>query len=157
KCVSYFRWRLPPAFPPTSVSPQMTIFDLFSIRQKRARGELPDVYEYNNLPGTLRVQVIHILRDFFLLPDDSISNASRELLIEIKDVLCREYGVFYLTEEYDDALKQICVFFLETKDIEKALDVVEICCRVAQKIIASDTLRYKPRGNVAEGIEELNH
>ena len=31
--------------------------DIFSKRQKRLRGEMPDVYQYDTLPGGLRTQV----------------------------------------------------------------------------------------------------
>lgn len=34
----------------------MTVIDLFSKRQKRLRGEVPDVYVYDILPGTFRNQ-----------------------------------------------------------------------------------------------------
>ena len=43
----------------------MGIIDLFSKRQRRLRGEFPDVYTYDDLPDTLRVQVVHIIRDAF--------------------------------------------------------------------------------------------
>jgi hypothetical protein len=41
----------------------MPIFDLFSKRQKRLRGEVPGVYTYDQIPQTLRVQIVHIIRD----------------------------------------------------------------------------------------------
>jgi len=41
----------------------MTVFDLFSKRQKRLRGEVPDVYTYDSLPRTLRNQIVHIWND----------------------------------------------------------------------------------------------
>ena len=41
----------------------MAIFELFSKRQKKLRGEIPDVYQYENLEQNFRVQVIHIIRD----------------------------------------------------------------------------------------------
>lgn len=41
----------------------MAIFDLFSKRQKRIRGDVPDVYSYDDLPGPLRVQIVHIWTD----------------------------------------------------------------------------------------------
>ena len=41
----------------------MGIFDLFSKRQKRIRGDVPDVYTYDTLPNPLRVQIIHIWSD----------------------------------------------------------------------------------------------
>lgn len=43
----------------------MPIFDIFSKRQKRLRGETPDVYQYDTLPDGLRVQVVRILERAF--------------------------------------------------------------------------------------------
>ena len=41
----------------------MSVFEIFSKRQKRERGEVPDVYQYEIIPQPLRVQIVHILRD----------------------------------------------------------------------------------------------
>ena len=41
----------------------MAISNLFSKRQRRQRGEMPDVYQYEDIPHPLRVQLVHILRD----------------------------------------------------------------------------------------------
>jgi len=40
----------------------MAILELFSKRQKKLRGEVPDVYQYTDIPNPLRVQIIHIIR-----------------------------------------------------------------------------------------------
>jgi len=41
----------------------MPIFDLFSKRQKRLRGDVPDVFVYDDVPQPLRVQLVQILQD----------------------------------------------------------------------------------------------
>lgn len=41
----------------------MAVFDIFSKRQKRIRGDVPDVYSYDRIPDPLRMQIVHILRD----------------------------------------------------------------------------------------------
>jgi hypothetical protein len=38
----------------------VSVFDIFSKRQKELRGELPDVYTYDQIPAQLRVQVVYI-------------------------------------------------------------------------------------------------
>lgn len=38
----------------------MKVFDIYSKRQKK----LPDVYQYDNIPEPLRVQIVHIIKDF---------------------------------------------------------------------------------------------
>ena len=47
----------------------MNVVDIYSKRQKRLRGEVPDVYQYETIPIELRVQVVHILNDAFGAPD----------------------------------------------------------------------------------------
>jgi hypothetical protein len=39
----------------------MAIIDLFSKRQKVLRNEVPDIYEYAQIPQALRVQIAHIM------------------------------------------------------------------------------------------------
>lgn len=39
----------------------MPIFDIFSKRQKKLRGDVPDVYSYDALPQPLKVQIVHIM------------------------------------------------------------------------------------------------
>jgi len=41
----------------------MPIFELFSKRQKKLKGEVPDVYQYKDIGQKFRVQVVHIVRD----------------------------------------------------------------------------------------------
>lgn len=43
----------------------MPITDIFSKRQKRMRGDVPDVYQYETIPRELRVQVAHIIDRVF--------------------------------------------------------------------------------------------
>ena len=75
----------------------MGIFDLFSKRQKRLRGEVPDVYTYDSIPQPLRVQIIHIWDG--TIGDDSKYQHSElygtySAYKAIVDALCHEYGVF---------------------------------------------------------------
>ncbi len=145
----------------------MTIFDLFSKRQKRLRGEVPDVYTYDSIPNRLRVQIVHIWRD-------SIGNEN-EYYDENKGVkrgykfivetLCREYGVFRLTDrEYGDRygsrsyIRELFEFFLQEEDAEKTLDVIELSFRVIDRL----TRKFEYRGfhrytEIADNsISELN-
>jgi hypothetical protein len=41
----------------------MGIFELYSKHQKKLRGEIPEVYVFDEIPNSLRVQIIHIMRD----------------------------------------------------------------------------------------------
>lgn len=74
----------------------MAVYELFSKRQKRLRGELPDVYQYEHIPRPLRVQIVHIIRDAMGDPREQSTFNSFQL---IHNTLCREYGKFALSEE----------------------------------------------------------
>jgi hypothetical protein len=82
----------------------MSVLDIFSKRQKKLRGDVPDVYTYDTIPQPLRVQIIHIWRE--TLGDEARSGHWRGVMWAyrmIVDTLCKEYGVFKLhsqTENY---------------------------------------------------------
>lgn len=53
----------------------MAIHDLFSKRQKKLRGDVSDVYTYDDIPRSLKVQITHIWQD--VLGGDNHLNAPR--------------------------------------------------------------------------------
>ena len=72
----------------------MTIFDVFSKRQKKLRGEVPDVYTYGDLPQPLRIQIVHIILET-LGKADQYWEVKVKLSYEfIVKTLCREYRAF---------------------------------------------------------------
>jgi hypothetical protein len=104
----------------------MSIYELFSKRQKRLRGEVPDVFTYDTLPSPLRVQIVHIIRD--AIGKDYYGNKNSEDAYKyIHDTLCREYGLFSLSQNQNSFENAVFNFFLQQKDLECALDVVEFC------------------------------
>ena len=72
----------------------MSIFELFSKRQKRLRGEVHDVYQYEEIPEKFRVQVVHIVKD--TIGQDNYEDWASHTYKMIHETLCREYGVFTL-------------------------------------------------------------
>ncbi|MBF4490285.1 STM4504/CBY_0614 family protein [Psychrobacter sp. N25K4-3-2] len=140
----------------------MAIVDLFHIRQKRIRGEYPDVYQYEELSDTLKVQIVHMWKET-MGEDHSggewhTSSDNRRYLEACYNILCKELGVFELNK--DDTylgstvsyLQNISKYFLTEKNIEKALSVVELMVRFT-KIFAD---QYPHGINISDIIEELN-
>lgn len=114
----------------------MGIYDLFSKRQKKLRGEVPDVYTYDTIPQPLRVQIVHIWTDT-LGNSSEYTRGPRNVESTyrfIVDTLCREYGVFILTKETDirnrNYLSELANFVLQIQDTEKVLDAIELSFRV---------------------------
>lgn len=139
----------------------MAILDIFSKRQKRLRGEVPDVYTYSELPNALRTQIVHIWFDT-LGQGNEYSDGPGNAYKVIVDALCREYGVFRLPPTKDRGIRnyinELANFLLAEPDFERALDAVEISFR----FIDSSTRNYSylRRQDASEradaAIEELN-
>jgi AbiJ N-terminal domain 4 len=135
----------------------MGVFDLFSKRQRRARGEVPDVYVYDKLPRELRVQIIHIVQDAF--GEDRYSDNAVKAYEFVKQALCREYGLFELIEFPESDAHSVFNFFLQEKSAERALDVVEVCFKCINAFIR-DNHRYTDTTDRKiepdEAVAELN-
>lgn len=135
----------------------MAIFDLFSKRQKRSRGEMPDVYQYETIPEGLRVQIVQIIHDAFgdLYYYDG---SERGDFTFIHRSLCREYGVFSLDSQSGSDHRAIINFLLEMQEIDKVIDVIEFTFKYID-----DTIRCHPQlfenciSSPDDAIAELNY
>ena len=116
----------------------MTVFDLFSKRQKKLRGEAPDVYTYDNIPEPLRVQIVHIWQDALgnaVEYNDAYGGHVFQAYQLIVDTLRREYGLFELppgNHHYEDRSyhSELVKFVLQEQDTEKIMDTVELSFRI---------------------------
>jgi hypothetical protein len=107
----------------------MAVFDLFSKSAKRAKGKVPDVWIYDSLPSPFRVQVVHIWSEAFgrteregygaVCPVQSAYRLFRQ-------ILCKEYGLFSLTEGHSDAFSEVANFFLQCAEVPQCLDVIQL-------------------------------
>ena len=133
----------------------MPVYDLFSKRQKRSRGEVPDVYQYETIPKELRIQVVHIWRDALGEPyDNHVRDLTAKAYEFLHNTLCREYGEFTLGGIGDSALESVHNFFLETKETEKAIDVIELLFKFIDIVPYQFSHRkISPK----QAIDELNH
>lgn len=143
----------------------MSIFDLFSKRQKKLRGEVPDVYTYDSIPQPLKVQIIHIWRDA-LGGESKYNNDSYYGTYNaykfIVDALCREYGIFSLPGSRDHGnrhyINELDNFLLQQHEPEKVLDAVELSFRYIDRITRD--FNYLRLSNASEradaAIGELN-
>lgn len=146
----------------------MAIFSLFSKRQKALRGDVPDVYTYDDLPNALKVQIVHIWSDALGSDEnyydkygcgDNVQSAYKFIV----DTLCREYGMFQLptAEKHRGRmyLNELANYLLQVDDVEKQLDIVELSFRYIDKITRKyDYLRKQNASeSVDKAIEELNY
>lgn len=133
----------------------MSIFDLFSKRQKRLRGEVPDVYQYENFPIEFRRQII-------LIAVDAIGNktpyvSTIDIYEQVDKTLCKEYGVFELNK-YKTSQERIFNFLLETNNFEQCIDIIELLCNVIHNFMKSEGRTHSNIQQAADdAINELNH
>jgi hypothetical protein len=133
-------------------------FDLYSKRQKRLRGEVSDVFVYDEIPKPLRVQIVHIWNDAFGRDTSDSTIPVANLFKSMRRILATEYGEFYLVEPYTDAREDMEKFLLNCPDAEKALDTIELSFLAIIKQTREHNYRMyaRPRMEPAEAVEELN-
>lgn len=142
----------------------MGTFELFSKRQKKLRGDVPDVYVYDDVPEPLRVQIVHIWDDALGTANDYHDRNKGALGAYklIVGTLCREYGVFKLPGAKDygdrDFRSELTNFLLQEQETERVLDAVELSFRVIDRLTRRfDYLRCQGASARAdEAIQELN-
>lgn len=139
----------------------MKIYDLFSKRQKRLRGEVPDVYEYETIPPELRTQVVHIWNDVWGKIErgsfGELYGGAYEAYKEIHDILCREYGMFALGKgsNYVDSVSN---YLHSIEETEKVIDVIELSFQFIDQVVRDNpNIFLRTRISPDEAINELNY
>ena len=133
----------------------MKIHELFSKRQKRNRGEVPDVYQYEIIPDQLRYQVSYIWQDIFGKRDSSNPDKFRAFQF-FYDALRREYGVPTLGSG-NSPYEKICYFLIRTKKTENVIDVIELSFQYIDREVRNNPNRFTFRKiSPDEAINELN-
>ena len=138
----------------------MAIIDLFSKRQKRLRGETPDIFTYDKFPQPLRVQIVHIIRD--AIGEDGYGSDKAEKTYEfIHETICREYGVFRLGKGYNERhQEQLLNYLLQTENTEEVIDITELTFKYIDRIIRERFNEFRhythPKVEPDEAIAELN-
>ncbi|MEK5759306.1 hypothetical protein V3527_11375 [Acinetobacter variabilis] len=139
--------------------------ELFSKRNKVKKDT--DVYSYDALPNQFRVQVTYILKDLFGETGEKLCEIIRieNIYKSLVEWLAREFGVFYLHQNYrhdlDGYHSEFLNGFLSEKDIFKALDYIELAFRVANNIAKDEKYEYSIKrytydNTTKNAIDELN-
>ena len=142
----------------------MNVVDIYSKRQKRLRGEIPDVYQYETIPKELRVQVIQIWENAYEKPERHslggvyFSDGTADAYKFIHTTLLHEYGCFTLGKELDSDCDALCNFLLETQETEKAIDVIELSFACIDTYVRDNAYLFNNAViSPDEAIADLNH
>ena len=139
----------------------MTLTDLFSKRHQKVRPEAPGDHHHDQVPGPLRVEIAHILRDLFGHEVTYDLNGCLEAFGQIEETLCREYGLCILPMKPTDLITtpdvRVIDFLLHEENQEKVLDVVEVSFRVLTRLRLSPEWQSRiPQQKVDSAVTELN-
>lgn len=141
----------------------MSIYNLFSKRQKRLRGEISDVYQYNSIPQTLKVQIVQIISGAIGSPSPAnrymnYKSKPDEIFEFIHKALCREYGVFSLIKNANTDYEAVYDYFLQQSDVDKCLDIIELSFKVVAGYVKENPYQFRDITSQSpdDAIDELN-
>lgn len=142
-------------------------WDIFSKRNKKT-AEAENLYQYDDLPNTFRVQVSRIMGralgiyyapspyNYGLDGHDAPSNSNWKI---IQEALCDELGLYSLSSSAPNPRTDVLNFLLNTST-ENALSVIEFSFRVVDRVVRK---MYQGDANDSEisqtpdeAIDELN-
>ena len=124
----------------------MPITDIYSKRQKRMRGEVPDILVHDDFPMPLRRQITQIFQQAITEKETICFDAEyeddwRDFYEFINGTLCHEYGIETLNNHRVSCYREeVFNFLLTTKDVEQVIDTIELCCQTIDSYI-----RYSPK------------
>ena len=140
----------------------MGITDLFFKREKRKRDEYPDIYQYEDLPYKLKVQIVLIWSEtigadsHYYEYEPKICKDNRELLEYVHKALVKELGVFELPAPNNlnslNYFTKIGNFFLSSIETDIALSIVELMMHVIEVFYDF----YPEKFDVKETLDELD-
>ncbi|MBX8533643.1 hypothetical protein K5D33_02815 [Pseudomonas cichorii] len=133
----------------------MPVMDLYSKRRRRELGLLPDVFTYDDFDTNLRTQICYVLTD--VLSIQSLNERAGNYA-SICRALRREYGVDQLVRDlrirasFDEELMQ---FIRQERNIDRVLDAVELCYRVAEYYRDKSYAYGYPKENTGHYLDVL--
>ncbi len=133
----------------------MALLQLYSRRKRQAQVSGDDVYNYDEIPEKIRVQVLSIARENIPDIDDDYSPGG-ELISELCKIIAKEKGVFRLYRNSDNAFSEFVHWMMNESDLDYILDAIEILGRIFH-VIEDDKYRFgKNNYDASEPIEEIN-
>jgi AbiJ N-terminal domain 4/HEPN domain len=138
----------------------VAIFETYSRREKRLRGETVDLFSYDPIPDTLRVQIVNIWNEFFGRPNTVVSgtlmlNEAYEL---IHDLIANEVGVFALARKFISKYDALIEFFMTTANTDDVLDVIDVAmaAMVPMENYRNRKTLFESSSSAQEATDDLN-
>ena len=146
----------------------MTVEKLYSQRKREAEGGVPDVYVYDDLSKSLRVQILHILQDAIgpyveeaiVVAVPSPENSNR-FWFHIRRKVAEAHAKLSLSEKpFLNASQECLHYLLDCKQVDRVLDLVEFSFRFIDmelRLLNEQKRRmYQITRTASEAIDDLN-
>ncbi|WP_027922571.1 STM4504/CBY_0614 family protein [Pseudomonas sp. URMO17WK12:I12] len=136
------------------------IHDIFSKRQRRQRGDIPDVFQYETIPPDLKNQLVMLIEQTLGHSDSPNSFMNFQVYSRILGALAKEWARPDLLPNRFERRPEGLLFdaFLNEPDVERSLDVIELAFQCANR--EANNVEYYAghdgRSHVDFCIEELN-
>jgi hypothetical protein len=131
------------------------VFDIFSKRNRQ--GQQKDVFTYDALPQPLKVQIIHAWNDVIVKFPEVFFNGADAVYVGIAQAICKERGVFRLTQNARTSEEDVCNYFLQERDVGNCLDTIEIVFSCIVQIVRNDSYTHCGcMDYVRNAVAELN-
>jgi hypothetical protein len=134
----------------------MAIYELYSKRQQRLRGDAQDVYQYEEIPQKLKIQVVHIIDRAIGSYQQSLDDHYRvaKAYAAIVKIIREEMGVFYLPPATKNVnpYKELIDYFLTDNTIDGSLNVIELAFNLINR--GTRTLDHMNRRGYNERADE---
>ena len=126
------------------------VTEIYSKRLKKLKGNAPEVYRYDKIPRSLKVQINYIWRDSF---GEDLEFGFQDL----HSILLREYGRLSLVSKVRGNYASVANFMLDAVDTNIFLDVVELSFKKIDTDVRNHGYKY-PGTKITpdDAIAELN-
>lgn len=143
---------------------QQVVYKTFSKRQAELRGDVPDVYTYDDLPFPLRVQLFQAIEQGLggWSSGGNPNHLARARYEKLVNTLRREYGTFHLNSMLLQAtgstniIEELKGHILEAPT-EQVLDAVELSALAIAELIAEYKNRTYSTSNQTSSLAEINY
>ncbi|MGZ2383079.1 STM4504/CBY_0614 family protein [Rhizobium brockwellii] len=134
----------------------MAIYELYSKRQQRLRGDAQDVYRYEEIPQKLKIQLVHIMDRAIGNYQQSLEDHYRvaEAYAAIVEIMREEMGVFYLPTAARNVnpYKELIDYFLTDNTVDGSLNVIELAFNLIDR--STRTIDHMNRRGYNERADE---
>lgn len=129
------------------------MFELYSERMKKEKGELVDVYQYTEFNEKFKNQVLGIICDAIGDEDDEeIELIHKKIYGKVR----RRHGMEF-PKFFNSYYQELSKYFVSDLKYEKVLDITELWMREIDLEIRGSWIEDENELSSEEAIEELNH